>query len=60
MNEEDHLTYLSWLKARYVRNPESIIPISEGAFYFEGDLSYKEYVDKYEEECVQKGWIVQE
>ena len=60
MRKEQHLEYLSWLKKRLIRNAESIIPESEGAFYFEVGITYKEYVDKYEEECVNKGWVIKD
>lgn len=32
-------------------------PKREGAFYFGELLTYDEYVDKYKEECVKRGWV---
>jgi len=58
MTKEEHLEYLEWLKEGLSDKGFGLaIPKAEGAFYFGNDISYKEYVNRYEQQCIKEGWV---
>lgn len=56
MNKADHLDYLKELTKSYGKG-NLVAPSAEGAFYFGHYLSHDEYVNKYREQCIKKGWL---
>lgn len=58
MTKEDHLEYLEFLKEGLSDKGFGMaVPKREGAFYFGRYVTYSEYVDKYEKQCIKEGWI---
>jgi hypothetical protein len=58
MTKEEHLEYLGSLKEGLSdKGFGSAIPKCQGAFYFGHYITYSEYVDQYEKQCIKEGWI---